>query len=147
MVRKRSKQVRKEKPLEFPPRIKIFLLLPAAGIEPTTSWFGASLRIPVRSRPPNQYNQYISCILLYSPQTNFISLILISFHAFSSDLSGSLSSFILALEVFSTSSEWPFSLSPSPPPVCSAGPPSPLHPSRSTLPSPIPVVYLYSHLP
>ena len=47
MVRKRSKQVRKEKPLEFPPRMKTFLLLPAAGIEPMTSWFGVSLRILV----------------------------------------------------------------------------------------------------
>ena len=41
-----SKGVWKEKPLEFPPRMKTFLLLPAAGIEPTTSLFGASLRIP-----------------------------------------------------------------------------------------------------
>ena len=52
MVRKRSKQVRKEKPLEFPPRMKTFLLLPAAGIESTTSWFGASLRIPVHQLRP-----------------------------------------------------------------------------------------------
>ena len=46
------KQFRKEKPLELPPRMKNFLLLPAAGIEPTTSWFGASLRIPVHHTRP-----------------------------------------------------------------------------------------------
>ena len=52
MVRKRSKQVRKEKPLESPPRMKTFLLLLAAGIEPTTSWFAASLRILVHHPRP-----------------------------------------------------------------------------------------------